>query len=138
MPRRLDPHSGQPLYRQLADVLRGMITSGRLETGAYLPPEERLAHDYAVGRDTVRDALALLRYEGLIETVRGKPSRVREAKERSIMTPEPGTRITTRMPTDAERGRLELAPGVPVFVVDHAGETHTLPGDSTVIEIPPE
>ncbi len=51
--------------RQVADVLRQQIHAGAFE-GA-LPAEAELASEFAVSRNTVRDALALLKDEGLIE-----------------------------------------------------------------------
>ncbi|MQY17840.1 GntR family transcriptional regulator [Nocardia macrotermitis] len=51
--------------RQVADVLRQQIHA---ETFAHtLPSEGELAAEFAVSRNTVRDALALLKDEGLIE-----------------------------------------------------------------------
>ncbi|MFJ4656275.1 GntR family transcriptional regulator [Nocardia sp. NPDC088792] len=51
--------------RQVADILRQQIHSGGIE-GA-LPSEQELSTEFAVSRNTVRDALALLKDEGLIE-----------------------------------------------------------------------
>jgi DNA-binding FadR family transcriptional regulator len=41
-----------------------------------LVPETRLASQYGVGKDAIRDALGVLRAEGLVVTERGKPARV--------------------------------------------------------------
>ncbi|MCE5289667.1 MAG: GntR family transcriptional regulator [Nocardiaceae bacterium] len=63
--------------RQVADVLRHQILAGTYtET---LPAEQELADEYAVSRNTVREALALLRTDGLIDRA-----------------PKVGTRPTTR------------------------------------------
>lgn len=132
----LDPYSDRPLYRQLADALRDRITSGQLEPGAYLLPEGRLAHEYEVGIATVRRALAILRAEGRVETARGAPAKVRTLDDMTVVNPEPGTRITMRVPSDAERSRLGLPEGILVFALERDGEERLLPGDSTVIEIP--
>ncbi|MGW4353168.1 GntR family transcriptional regulator [Nocardia sp. NPDC004582] len=51
--------------RQVADVLRQQIHSGAFDRA--LPTEPELAAEFAVSRNTVRDALALLKDEGLIE-----------------------------------------------------------------------
>jgi hypothetical protein len=51
--------------RQVADVLRQQIHAGAFD-GA-LPPEHGLAAEFGVSRNTVRDALALLKDDGLIE-----------------------------------------------------------------------
>jgi DNA-binding GntR family transcriptional regulator len=58
-----------PPYRQLAAILRQRITDEEL-TGR-LPGERYLAADYGVAVGTVRKAIAMLRDEGLVETVHG-------------------------------------------------------------------
>ncbi|MFF7974521.1 UTRA domain-containing protein [Streptomyces sp. NPDC007905] len=52
--------------RQLADLLRHQVLSGAFPDGA-LPHESTLATDYRASRNTVRQALDLLRAEGLVE-----------------------------------------------------------------------
>ncbi|MGW6614806.1 GntR family transcriptional regulator [Streptomyces erythrochromogenes] len=52
--------------RQLADLLRHQILSGAFPTGV-LPLENALAADYRASRNTVRQALDLLRGERLVE-----------------------------------------------------------------------
>lgn len=51
--------------RRVADVLRRQIHSGAVERA--LPDEQLLAAEFAVSRNTIRDALAVLKDEGLIE-----------------------------------------------------------------------
>lgn len=63
--------------RQIADILRHQIHTGAL--GDTLPSEQQLAAEHDTSRNTIRDALALLRDEGLID--RG---------------PRVGTRVTGR------------------------------------------
>lgn len=70
----IDPNAGQPTYRQLAGILRERIAAGDL-TGR-LPGERTMAQEYGVAIGTVRKAVALLRGEGLIETVHGWGSTV--------------------------------------------------------------
>jgi GntR family transcriptional regulator len=62
---------GAPLYRQLADHLRDEIRTGRFGVGAPLPTELELCRAHEVSRHTVRDALRVLREEGLIARRRG-------------------------------------------------------------------
>ncbi|MGW1889282.1 GntR family transcriptional regulator [Streptomyces sp. NPDC002004] len=52
--------------RQLADLLRHLVLTGGFPEGT-LPHEEAIARDYRASRNTVRQALDLLRAEGLIE-----------------------------------------------------------------------
>lgn len=59
------------VYEQLAAILAGQILAGRYPSGQRLPSEHALAAQYAVSRPTVRQALAVLRAQRLIETVDG-------------------------------------------------------------------
>ncbi|MFF4696099.1 GntR family transcriptional regulator [Streptomyces chattanoogensis] len=52
--------------RQLADLLRHQILGGRLP-GGVLPHEDMIAAEYGASRNTVRQALDLLRAEQLVE-----------------------------------------------------------------------
>lgn len=61
-----------PKYRQIADELRRTIVGGHLRPGDRLPPETQLMETYAVSRNTVRLATALLINEGLIESLPGR------------------------------------------------------------------
>lgn len=71
------PRDDTPRYRQIADELRNRITSGALPAGAPLPTEVELMQQWSVARGTVREAIALLRAEGLITTARHRGSHVR-------------------------------------------------------------
>ncbi|MET9824462.1 MULTISPECIES: GntR family transcriptional regulator [Streptomyces] len=69
----MDQHVGRPRAeraRQLADVLRQQITDGTPADGV-LPDERILGRRFGASRNAVRDALALLRQEGLITRRRG-------------------------------------------------------------------
>jgi GntR family transcriptional regulator len=65
----LDPYSPEPLYKQLAAILRARIRSGDLPPLALLPSEATLVQEHGVSRDTARRAVAMLRDEGLVFTV---------------------------------------------------------------------
>src|SRR5262247_2027409 len=101
--RRIDQASHQPLYHQLADILREAIQAGEYPAGSLLPNQVRLAQEYELGVDTVRDALAVLRREGLIVTTRGQGSRVRQVEEVTVRYVPPDAEISARMPTEQER-----------------------------------
>jgi len=66
------------LFEALADQIEERILSGQLEPGAKLPSESSVAHQYAVSRPVVREALARLRARGLIETINGSGTYVRQ------------------------------------------------------------
>ncbi|NDZ80914.1 GntR family transcriptional regulator [Streptomyces sp. SID10853] len=56
--------------RNVAEVLRQQAAAGLYPTG-FLPDERLLSKDFAVSRNTVRQALLILRDEGLVERRRG-------------------------------------------------------------------
>jgi GntR family transcriptional regulator len=60
-----------PLYRQIEADLRDRIRSGALPPGAQVAPEPELMAEHRVSRATVRQALAGLVAEGLLEIRRG-------------------------------------------------------------------
>jgi GntR family transcriptional regulator len=72
---KMDP---TPLYVQLADVLRGMIASGELQPRSTLPSESYLQQEQGVSRGTVRMAIAILRDEGLVITIGGRGTFVKD------------------------------------------------------------
>src|SRR6266478_76772 len=59
-------------HTQLMTYFRERILDGRLRAGTRLPADGELAAQYQISRDTVRQALALLSHEGLIERVQGR------------------------------------------------------------------
>jgi DNA-binding GntR family transcriptional regulator len=135
MPRRIDPTADRAVYRQLADLIRDAINTGQLRPGELLPSEGRLAQVHEVGRDAVRDALALLRSEGQIVTERGVGSRVRDQTHTENVQLQRGDTVTTRMPTPEERRQLGIAEGVPVFVVRRGAGEMLHAGDRTRLEV---
>lgn len=64
--------AARPRYRQLAANLREAIAAGAFEDGR-LPSEEAFAKQYGVSRGTVRQALSLLRANGVVTSRRGTP-----------------------------------------------------------------
>jgi GntR family transcriptional regulator len=67
-----------PLYTQLADILREMIESGELQPRSLLPSESYLQQEQGVSRGTVRMAIGILRDEGLVVTISGRGTFVKE------------------------------------------------------------
>src|SRR5215813_5761928 len=63
---RLDPTDPRSPSRQIADDLREQITAGELAPGAQLPSERMLSQRYEVAPQTVRQAVGLLKNEGLV------------------------------------------------------------------------
>lgn len=67
-------------YAEVAAELRAAIISGQSAPGTPLPSEDRLAARHGVSRVTIRAALALLRSEGLITTVTGGATYIRDRR----------------------------------------------------------
>lgn len=63
--------TSQSLRYQLAQELRGQISSGELAPGDKLPSEPELAHDRAVSRSSVRAAITMLEEEGFVRRRHG-------------------------------------------------------------------
>lgn len=68
----IDRSINVPVYIQLADDIRSMITSGKIKPGEKLMSENEMMREYGVARLTVREALSVLVNEGLIEKKHGK------------------------------------------------------------------
>ncbi|MET7852941.1 GntR family transcriptional regulator [Streptomyces avermitilis] len=66
----------RPKYQRIADDLREAIAAGQYRPGDRLPGESALAEQYDVATLTARQALKILRVEGLVETKRGAGARV--------------------------------------------------------------
>lgn len=73
----VDPTSDRPVYRQIAGALRDAIERGELAPGDRLPSESELMRRYSVAQGTVRNALGLLRGEGLVVAEHGRGVYVR-------------------------------------------------------------
>lgn len=64
-----DPAQGKtPRYVEIADALRVRIEAGEFAKNGKLPSERVLTEEYDAARNTVRDALQLLRVDDLIES----------------------------------------------------------------------
>src|SRR5699024_10787465 len=66
-----------PVYREIAEELRGKIRSGWYAHGDRLPGENTLMERHGVARATARQALSVLINEGLAVAVRGSGIYVR-------------------------------------------------------------
>ncbi len=61
-----------PLYLQVASVMRERITSGHWAEGDRISTLEELEKEFGVARVTVRQAIDLLRAEGLVQAQQGR------------------------------------------------------------------
>ncbi len=69
---RLKDNSQTPLYRQIYDIFRKQIVSGRLKKNAHLPSEQEITEKLGVSRITVRRALNELAASGFVTRQRGR------------------------------------------------------------------
>ena len=133
MPGRPGDKSAQ--YARVAARIRQEVIAGVWELGQRLPPETALAAHYGVSRGTVVRALDVLRLEGVIVTIHGRGSHIAVAPDVAVVRVGAADGATARMPDDAERDAMGLAPGVPLLVVTRPGapEPELYDGAVTVI-----
>ncbi len=80
----LNPNSGIPIYRQLAEQIRRMVAGGQLQAGDELPSVRELALEHAVNPMTISKAYSLLEVEGLLIRQRGKPMQIAPQKKSQL------------------------------------------------------
>jgi GntR family transcriptional regulator len=68
----VDRTSGVPAFRQVAADIREKIASEQYAPGAQLPSERELVQAYGVSRPTIRDAVNVLRSEGIVIAEHGR------------------------------------------------------------------
>ncbi|HEY7180537.1 MAG TPA: GntR family transcriptional regulator [Blastocatellia bacterium] len=147
-----------PLYYQLENILREKIMSGAFPAGSRLPTEIELIRIYGVGRITVRQALAALTKEGLIERKRRRGTFVTERKTRrrsfeeridltgsldEIIASEAGATFKViemnRIDADPHEAELfGLAAGEPLYRVKRLGMRGGAPHNLTLDYLPVE
>jgi len=71
-----------PRYVRLADIFRQRIARGAWPKGRMLPSIEALMKEFSVARVTVRQAVKLLREEGLVSPQRGRGTLVNDVPPR--------------------------------------------------------
>jgi GntR family transcriptional regulator len=74
----LDRTAPEPLYRQLAALIRGRIESGEIAPRTAIPSITALAAEHGVSVVTVQQAMDVLKREGLVVGVPGKGTYVSE------------------------------------------------------------
>lgn len=73
---QINPSSGVPIYRQLMDQVRTLISAGRLAEGDMVPSVRQIAEGLQINPMTVSKAWSLLERDGVLERVRGQGMRV--------------------------------------------------------------
>lgn len=131
-PARVDPrtHRRSRTARRVRDLLRAAIIHEEFAVGP-LPGEAELMMAFSTSRQVVRDALALLRDEGLVDRLQGSGTFVTTSKVRHRLShlhgPEPVCReVRYRVLSDAVESaaprvaeRLGIAAGEPCGVIEY-------------------
>ncbi|MTD58343.1 UTRA domain-containing protein [Amycolatopsis sp. RM579] len=122
--------------RRLRDLLRGAVQGGHFP-GGQLPAEAELMTSHRASRATVREALALLRSEGLIERTQGvgthvviKPVQTSLPEAHGVIKPSRTSMLNQRMrPRELDRsvvaapptvaGRLGVPDGTPCLRLEY-------------------
>lgn len=136
--------------RQLADLLRRQLLTGGFPAGT-LPHESTLTTEYRASRNTVRQALDLLRAEGLVERLPGVGTVVVAEKyphgldrlmglaetlhEHGRVTNEVRTMGPVPAPAPVA-GRLHVAPGADVLCIERLRRLNGLPLSLDLTYIP--
>lgn len=132
-----------PLYVQIANEIRNSINQGNYKKGEKLPSEAQFSEQFAVNRHTIRQAIAILKLEGLLRVDRGRGMFV---AQKTIRYPI-GKRVrynqalkaqgrqgsyellrTIEVPADASVAEnLDIKKGEPVALIEHLGYADTEP-----------
>ncbi|GAB3478708.1 GntR family transcriptional regulator [Amycolatopsis cihanbeyliensis] len=88
----VDRTSGVPAFRQVAADLRERIAAGQYTPGSRLPSERELVDTYGVSRPTIRDAVNMLRAEGIVTAEHGRGAFMADAAARG-WTPSSSVKI---------------------------------------------
>jgi len=67
----IDETDRRPIYRQVADEIKGLIARGSLREGMPLPPVRQVADDLGVNLNTIAAAYRELQNEGLLKVRHG-------------------------------------------------------------------
>ena len=67
----IDETDHRPIYRQVADEIKGLIARGSLSEGMALPPVRQVADDLGVNLNTIAAAYRELQKEGLLKVRHG-------------------------------------------------------------------
>lgn len=129
----IDRDSAVPLYYQIAQYLRGQISSGVLAPGQAVPTEEAMQLTFKVSRATIRQAIRSLAASGLVRMDRPRgtfvneprlveqlPTLVSFSQEVRRAGMKPSSRLLLaelRQPPEDVRAQLRLASNVEALLI---------------------
>lgn len=120
-----------PLHEQVYLELRDQISSGHISEGEQLPPELELATQYGVSRGTMRQAIARLADDGIVERTAGRGTFV--SSQRLVFAARELLGFSTQI---RESGRVPSSQVVDVSVLS-ASEASTEHSIATAPEATP-
>jgi len=138
----IDPTSDRSAYKQIADAIRDAVSSGELGPGAKVPSEAELIRSFGVAQGTVRNALNLLRAEGLLRAehgrgvfVRDRPPMQRKASNRFLRSHRDAGKAAYTVDAEAQgiKHEVEVFKVGPDVVPDEIAERLGVPTGSTVL-----
>jgi GntR family transcriptional regulator len=138
----IDPTSDRPVYKQIADAIRDAVATGELAPGAKVPSESELVRMFGVAQGTVRNALGLLRAEGLLVAEHGKgvfvrtrPPMQRRAYDRFLRAHRDAGKAAYTVDAEAQgiKHDVEVYKVGPEIVPDEIADRLDVPVGSTVL-----
>ncbi len=126
-------------YERIADDLRRRIQANEYRPGDQLPTRDQLGMRYRTSPGPVDEALALLRAEGLVETLHGKGTFVRAARRKVQRTPDryQWEKDRVSLSEDARRktGAVEKDTGLEFDHLDFHAEYKIEPADGHIGDV---
>jgi DNA-binding FadR family transcriptional regulator len=75
-PVRIRKISKKTVVEQVMDQVKELIVTGQFRVNDTIPPEVELAKMFGIGRSTIREAIKLFNYLGILKSEPGKGTRV--------------------------------------------------------------
>ncbi len=109
-----------PAYLRIAADLRAQIDRGELAAGNKLPTESALMESYAVSRTVAKNAIIVLKTEGLVEGRQGSGVYVRAVRRMTpigaddhVDPPSPSRQVADELREQIRQGRYRLGEKLP-------------------------
>lgn len=133
-PAAPDPALPEPLYLQVARLLRDEIIAGAIGLGELMPSDLALRDRWNLNRWTAKKAYDQLEAEGLIVTRKGTGRIVASVPLPRVIGLAEGDELRVRMPADAERQALGIGHGIPLLLITRAdGRTEPYSAAAAVV-----
>ena len=131
---QIDYASGEPVYLQIARLIREQIIQGELPVGSQIPSGNEVQQSEGVTRMTYQHAVDQLRDAGLVVTRPGRGTFVVAVPVLQVVDLRPGDQVIARMPSEAERTELDTGLSPVLVVTRTGGETEVFSAAVTVCQ----